>query len=120
MKILSNKEYQGYLNTFEANKEELEELRLIKQKYKLIQKDLEENGIKYRFIEHRSGRDFQGIWDYDVYMVERGINLAKVLKDIAEYDLENKEQDTVNVEVNITVDGKTVYKTLKEIRKESK
>lgn len=118
MKILSNKEYQEYLNTFEANREELEELRLIKQKYILLQRDLEENGIKYRFIEHKSGRDFQGIWDYDVYMVERGINLAAVLKSITEYDSGDEEKDTVNVEVNIAIDGEEVYKTLKNIKKE--
>ncbi len=118
MKILSNKEYQGYLNTFEANREELEELRLIKQKYVLLQRDLEENGIKYRFIEHKSGRDFQGIWDYDVYMVERGINLAAVLKSITEYDSEDEEKDTVNVGVNITIDGEEVYKISKNMKKE--
>jgi len=117
MKILSDKEFQGYKDLIESHRREIEELRLIKQKYELLQEDLKENGFEYKFIEHQSGRDIEGIWDYDVYIAERGIHLAEVLKDISENDEEDEELNPINLEININLDGETLYKSLKNIKK---
>lgn len=115
MKILSNENYQAYEDCFEYFKREIEELKLIKQKYELIQEDLKKNGIEYKFVEHQSGRDIYGIWHYDVYITDKSLHLSEVLKDISENN--DEDDDTINLNININLDGETVYKTLKEIRK---
>ena len=117
MKILNNETYQSYEDCFEYFKREIEELKLIKQKYELIQEDLKKNGIEYKFVEHQSGRNIYGIWDYDVYITDKNLNLAEVLKDISENTEEDEELNPINLEININLYGETLYKALKNIKK---